>query len=121
MEKPLEPSVLQSIEWLKDQLEEQESLVGLRVDYILKQIVARFGGEIESWRVIGCYEGQTILDCIGENFVNWYHIEWKKYPQRLMTIQTNNQNILLGSEFPTRWLTENFEEELEKLTSENSL
>lgn len=118
MEQLLSSSVLENIQWLKDQLEEQEDLLHLRVDYILNQIATQFGGEIESWRVLGSYDGQTIKDCIGENFVNWYHIEWKKYPQRLMTIQTNNQNILLGSEFPTRWLTENFEEELDRLIND---
>ena len=114
MEQPLSSSVLENIQWLKDQLEEQEDLLYLRVDYILKQIATQFGGEIESWRVLGSYDGQTIKDCIGENFVDWYFIEWKRQP-RAFFIQINGKDLYFTSEFPTRWLTENFENELKEL------
>jgi len=119
MERPLDSSVFENIEWLKDQLEEQENLLYLRVDYVLNQIATQFGGEIESWRVLGSYDGQTIKDCINENLVSWYVIEWKKRP-RTFHIQINGQDLYFASEFPKRWLIENFEEEL-KVCYENSL
>ena len=117
MEKPLDSSVVENIQWLKDQLEEQEDLLHLRVDYILNQIATQFGGEIESWRVLGSYDGQTIKDCIGEDLVSWYFIEWKKRP-RGFHIQINGKDLYFASEFPTRWLTESFEEELNQLTKD---
>jgi hypothetical protein len=117
MEKPLDPSVLENIKYLEAQLDEQETLLFHRVDYILKQIAAKFGGEIEFWRVVDSYDGQTIKDCVGTNFVAWYHICWKTRPKSL-TIVLDRERRNLGSEFPTRWLTKNFEEELEKLAKE---
>ena len=119
--QPFDPLLLQTIQWLRDELQTQEDLLYSRVDYILKQIAARFGGEIKSWRVLGSSDGQTIKDCINENLVSWYSIEWKGQRPRSMAIQINGQLLLLDCEFPTRWLTQNFEEELERLTSENSL
>lgn len=118
--QPIDQSVLENIQWLKDQLEEQECLLGDRITYILHKICERFGVKLDGWSVVGMYDGVRLIDCIDKNFISGYRFEWVETGKTItpMVILIENKMEYLTDRFPTRWLTENFEEELERLTSE---
>lgn len=88
-----------------------------RIDYILKKIYSTFGGTCDNWYFDGAEENYlgNVAAAIHYDEVTGFCIESEVKPKRPMYILgSNGKEIDLTWGFPVRWMTEDFESELEE-------
>lgn len=96
---------------LNNQLESKKEIIFNRIEYILKFIFKAFGGELDYWYFDGAEEGE-----VGDLFKNYnpntiYVIAEGSYNYSVIIDKFNNEWDFDG-EIPTRWLFEDFEDEV---------
>ena len=114
--------VLQSIPALSEDLfEERDKLlkqinklnekIVARVNYIVRTIYSVFNLKLDIWDFSNAGEG-GYGDFDKSNSSDTIYVDLKPYYHNLVILTKDKKEFNLSSEFPTRWLTEFFEDEL---------
>ena len=77
-----------------------------RIDYIAKTIYSVFGLKLYSWRFA---DGKSFEEA---KYVDTIQIEYQPDISNLIIIDKRKKEYCLDTDFPARWLTEFFEDEL---------
>lgn len=92
------------------------SKIEARVEYILRTVYRAYGAVIDYWYFCGSEEGQEddLFNHIDDKEVSCYYVETQTcYEGEEMLIRLDDGDLVeFGYSFPTRWLYEDFEEEV---------
>lgn len=114
MVKKISQKHIELIKSRKAELESAEEIVHDRIAYILNSVAEAFGGECDYWYFDGAEEG-----CVSD-FLRSYNektiqviLEYSRCPSAMNIIcKDGGEFWFQHGEFPTRWLFEDFEDEL---------
>jgi len=117
MDKPLTAEDLKAYEEARKTLGKAEGKIIDRIDYIIKTIFKAFKKRLSCWYFYGAAEGE-----VGEIAMDDFDVRptMEPYHDMLIMLEYKEGKKMKKGEwglqdgFPTRWLTEDFEEELQQ-------
>lgn len=111
--QPLDPQTLESYLQLRQQAGVLESQLENRITYILKKIYETFGSQLDYWYTSDAPEGDQgdLLRCWRYNNDTISDLCIHPYLEAVI-ILNNGSEWGLHDDIPSRWLFEDFEEEL---------
>jgi hypothetical protein len=91
-----------------------ENNIADRIEYVLKKIYEVYGGSFDTWYFDGAAEGEVgdIHGAISSDYVSGFVFYGRKGPRPMGSILHDETEVNLEYDFPTRWLYEEFEDEL---------
>lgn len=109
------PDAMTQYEALQNQADSAKNFIEDRINYIIQTIYASFGERLSCWYFDGAGEGETgdLLRAYSHDFIS-LHVEPYPSGQGFSIINKDGGEWGLSSEIPTRWLFEDFEDELKK-------